>query len=162
MEHKFELDDIINVLSMFGDIHINPNVSNLEFTFSITPDYAIKYISDFILNIITSDLYDYNIILFDLCIKKFINTVENISIIVRCIYITLLKAIKLIKSNIIQKEIDDKTFNIDTFINIRTLYYNKTNLINKYMSFLTKHIIIKGNNMLKIVRDYAFYMGFFK
>jgi len=158
MEHKFEENEDIELpfLHKFGPVVTEPYYNKIRLSFPITN--TKKYIRDFIFNVINNK--DSNIIMFNLCIKKYIQSSGHIFYIIQFIYDVFLQAIQTIREHTIQRDIDNNTFNINKFINIRNHYYRKINIINKHLSILNKYIVIKGRRILNIIRDYAFYEGF--
>lgn len=157
-QNSLNEDNKLPLLHKFGPIITEPLYNKLKISFPITDEFSKKYISDFIFNVINNK--DSNVIMFNLCIKTYIYRSSSIFRLIEFIYGVILQAIHSIKENIIQINIDNSTFNINTFINIRNHYYNKLNIINRHLSILNKHIVIKGHRILNIIRDYAFYKGF--
>lgn len=164
MEHKHEnkiidgtIENIEMLLQHFGEVKYTPYKHTLDFKFQITKTYAQKYICDFIINTMTNENNDYNIILFDTCIKQFTYSDDSILNIINLIYKSLISCTNTIREELIQQYMDDNKFTINTFIEMRTLYYDKTRKLGYHLYCLNNSIHIKNNSMFKIIRDYVYY-----
>lgn len=169
MEIKYEndsLDDIkkspeqnISIfLRCFGEMKLYPNKDLSKFASFLSDNFVSEYIHKFIYNIMIDNIEGLNIILFNTCIKKYMSSEKLIFYIIKYIFDIFVHINQNTKNNVIQKDLDDGTFTINSFMNVRSLYYTNSNTIKDYLNCINNYICFdEKNRLFQIIRDYAFF-----